>query len=112
MWTRSAAPASPRIIDVMGKIVFIDEMPEADKSYILAHRQEILDLAAELGIINVRVGYTGRLVGTITEDAVLLANYAFTDRAGSYFEHIVRMYPDEVAANPGAGDDLKTAEPL
>ncbi len=96
----------------MGKIVFIDEMPEADKSYILAHRQEILDLAAELGIINVRVGYTGRLVGTITDDAVPQANYAFTAHAGSRLEHIVRMYPEEIASNSGAGDDLKTAEPL
>ncbi len=43
-------------------------MPEADKDYVLAHRQEILDLAAEIGIINVRVGYQGRLVGTITDD--------------------------------------------
>ncbi len=96
----------------MGKIAFIDEMPEADKAYILAHRREILELAAETGIINVRVGYTGRLVGTITDGAVPQANYAFTARAGSRLEHIVRMYPDEVAANPGAGEDLKTAEPL
>lgn len=96
----------------MGKIAFIDEMPDADKDYILAHRQEILDLAAELGIVNVRVGYTGRLVGTVTADAVPLSTYAFTAEAGSRFEHIIRMYSDQVAANPGAGDDLKTAVPL
>ena len=96
----------------MGKMPFIDEMPDADKDYVLAHRREILDLAAEVGIANVRVGYRGRLVGTITEDAVPLANYAFTARAGSRLEHIIYMYPDEVAANPGAGDDLKTAVPL
>ena len=96
----------------MGKIAFVDDMPEADKDYVLAHRQEILDLAAEIGIINVRVGYQGRLVGTITDDAVLLANYEFTARAGSRLERIIYMFPDEVAANPGAGDDLKTAVPL
>jgi hypothetical protein len=96
----------------MGKIAFIDDMPDADKNYILSHREEILDLATELGIVNVRVGYTGRLVGTITDGAALLANYAFTAKAGSRFEHIIYMFPDEVAANPGAGDDLKTAVPL
>lgn len=96
----------------MGKIAFIDDMPDADKDYILAHRQEILDLAAELGIINVRVGYTGRLVGTVTDDAAPQASYAFTAQAGSRLEHIIYMFPDEVAANPGAGDDLKMAVPL
>ena len=96
----------------MVKIAFVDDMPEADKDYVLAHRQEILDLAAEIGIINVRVGYRGRLVGTITDDAVPQANYAFTARAGTRLEHIIYMFPDEVAANPGAGDDLKTAVPL
>ena len=96
----------------MGKIAFVDDMPEADRNYVLAHRQEIIDLAAERGIINVRVGYRGRLVGTITEDAVPQANYAFIAEAGSRLEHIIYMYPDEVAANPGAGDDLRTAVPL
>lgn len=61
----------------MGKIAFIDDMPDADKDYILAHRQEILDLAAELGIINVRVGYTGRLVGTVTDDDLYRFAIAF-----------------------------------
>lgn len=96
----------------MGKIAFIDEMPDADKDYVLAHRQEILDLAAELGIVNVRVGYTGRLVGTVTEDAVPQSTYAFTAEAGSRFERIIYMFSDQVAANPGAGDDLKMAAPL
>lgn len=96
----------------MGKIAFVDDMPEADKDYVLAHRQEILDRAAELGIVNVRVGYTGRLVGTVTDEAVPLSTYAFTARAGTRLEHIIRIYSDHVAANPGAGDDLKTAVPL
>lgn len=51
----------PSILNDIRKIAIIDEMPDAD--YILAHRQEILDLASELGIVSVRVGYTGRLVG-------------------------------------------------
>lgn len=36
----------------MGMIAFIDDVPDADKECLLSHRQETLNLAAELGITN------------------------------------------------------------
>lgn len=96
----------------MGKIAFIDEMPEADEAFIRAHRDEVLALAAELGITDVKVGPKGRLVGTMSPDAVPGAPFVFTARAGEVFEHIVYMFSSRIAANEGAGADLKAAVPL
>ncbi|MDQ1246881.1 MAG: hypothetical protein QG597_1249 [Actinomycetota bacterium] len=56
----------------MGKIAFIDDMPEADEAFVRAHRDELLALAADMGITDVKVASTGRLVGTVTADAVPL----------------------------------------
>ena len=92
----------------MGRMPLIDDMSDADKAYILAHSQDILEFAAEIGITNVLLGHSGRPVRTITDDDVSLANYAFTARAGSRLEYTIHRYPDEVAANPGAGQDVST----
>ena len=96
----------------MGKIAFIDEMPEADEAFIRAHRDAVLALAAELGITDVKVGPKGRLVGTMSPDAVPGAPFVFTARAGEVFEHIVYIYADYIAARPGVDSDLKMAVPL
>lgn len=49
----------------------------------------------------------------MTDNAVPLSTYyAFTARAGARLEHIIHMFPDEVATNPGADDDLQSAVPL
>lgn len=96
----------------MGKIPFIDDMPEADEAFVRAHREELLALAAEVGITDLRVVPTGRLVGTVLPGALPLASYAYTAMAGERLETIVRLYPDYIAANPESGEDLRMTSPL
>ncbi|MDQ1245954.1 MAG: hypothetical protein QG597_321 [Actinomycetota bacterium] len=96
----------------MVKIAYIDDMPDADEAFIRAHRDELLELAAELGLTDLRVGETGRMVGTATPDAVPLAQYEFSARASSRLEHIVRMYSGRVTSNPKSSEDLRKAMPL
>jgi hypothetical protein len=96
----------------MGKIAFVDDMPEADEAFVRAHREEVLALAADLGITDVKVGSRGRLVGTMSPTAVPGASFIFMARAAGVLEHLVFMYADYIAAKSNADDDLRGALPL
>jgi hypothetical protein len=47
-------------------------MPEADEAFVRAHREDLLALAAGMGITDVKVASTGRLVGTVTVDDLMM----------------------------------------
>lgn len=96
----------------MAKIAFIDDMPEADEAFVRAHRAELLALAEELGITDVRVAHTGRMVGSIHADSAPLGVYAFSARASSLLEHVVRMHDLDVTQRANASEDLQLAVPL
>lgn len=96
----------------MGKIAFIDDMPEADEAFVRAHREELLALAADMGITDVKVASTGRLVGTVTANTVPLGVYAFSADASSMLERIIRMHASRVVTPESASVDLKEATPL
>lgn len=87
-------------------------MSETDEACVRAHHEESLALAAEVGITDLRIAPTGRLVTTILPGSVPLASYAFPAIAGERLEAIVRLYPEYIAANPKSGEDLRATAPL
>lgn len=94
------------------KIAYVDDMPFADEALLRSHREELLAIAAELGITDVRVSTEGRLVGNAYGQSVPLSIYKFGARASALLEHVVTMYSVEVCDRPLTADDLKQALPL
>ncbi len=92
--------------------MLVDDTPDADEAIIRAHREELLAIAAELGITDLKYASGNRLVGTPRPNDPNSSTYIFRTKARLALGYRIRLYADYIAADPRTGEDLRQATPL
>mgnify|MGYP003606603592 CR=1 FL=1 len=92
--------------------VFLEDLPQADERVIRAHAAELVAMAEDLGLSDVRYASSNRIVVTRTDHVESLGVHKFSERASFLLGHQIRAYSDAVLKNPGVSPDLLAATPL
>ena len=92
--------------------VSLEDLPQADEQVIRAHAAELITMAEDLGLTNVRYASDNRLVVTMTERIERMGPFTFAEEASYLLGHRIRVYTDGVFKNPGVSPDLVAATPL
>ena len=109
LWRILAGMTADQIDD---EYVDYDNMPLADEAFIRAHREELIAMAENLGLTNVRYASRNRLVVTPTDAADALSVFELSAKASLAFGFRVRAFSDKLFVRPGVSEDLKAAQPL
>ena len=92
--------------------VSYDDLPWADEQVIRAHAAELIAMAEDLGMTNVRYASDNRLVVTATDHFERLGPFTFAEEASYLLGYRIRVYSDGVLKNPGVSPDLVAATSL
>jgi hypothetical protein len=84
----------------------------ADEALVRAHAGRLKELAANLGITELRYAGPGRLVGHVADDRDFFDVADFQTAASEELQAEVVLLSDEALHNPHSSADLRTATPL
>jgi len=88
------------------------DLPLVDERQVRAHRDDLMRLAAEHGVSELRFASPGRLVGRVADDRDLLDMVAFDLAAEALLGARVSLFSDRVLSNEHVSQDLVDAQPL
>jgi len=88
------------------------EPPGADEDLVRAHASELVALAAEHGIDQLRFASTGRLLGRVDSDRDALDMATFAAAAERLLGAPVQLLSDAVLTKPNVSADLERARAL
>ena len=92
--------------------VSLEDLPWANEQVIRARAAELIAMAERLGLANVRYASDNRVVATRTDKVAPLGIHRLAEEASFTFGRRIRVYSDEVFANPGVSPDLVASTPL
>jgi hypothetical protein len=92
--------------------VSLEDLPPADEQLIRDRAAELIAMAEELGLANVRYASGNRLVVSVTDHFQRLGTFTLAEEASYLLGRRIRVYSDGVLKNPGVSPDLVAATPL
>jgi hypothetical protein len=88
------------------------ELPKADRARVVAHADQLRELAARHGITELRFASPGRLVGHVADDRDAIDVSTFEVEAADLLGAEASLYSDAVLNKANVSPDLVDAEQL